>query len=82
MCYLLLEIILQLLSCSNFCLPVLLSCFTVLYYSHTGNMIMRMSTKQPNVLIPLQLILIVIALYAGRQLQHCKSVTDIDVSSI
>ena len=40
-------------------------------------MIMRMATKQPKVLIPLQLILIVIALYGVRQLQHCKSVTDI-----
>ena len=36
-----------------------------------------MATKQPKVLIPLQLILIVIALYGVRQLQHCKSVTDI-----
>ena len=38
---------------------------------------MRMATKQTNVLKPLQLILIVIALYGVRQLQHCKSVTDI-----
>ena len=42
-------------------------------------MIIRMATKQPKVLIPLQLILILIALYGVRQPLHCKSVTDIDI---
>ena len=45
-------------------------------------MIMRMATKQSKVLIPVQLILIVIALYGVRQLQHCKSITDIDITTM
>ena len=45
-------------------------------------MIIRMATKQPKVLIPLQLILILIALYGVRQPQHCKSVTDIDITTM
>ena len=45
-------------------------------------MIMRMATKQPKILIPVQLILIVIALYGVRQLQHSKSVTDIDITTM
>ena len=45
-------------------------------------MIIRMATKQPKVLIPLQLILILIALYGVRQPLHCKSVTDIDITTM
>ena len=41
---------------------------------------MIMATKQSKVLIPLQLILIVIALYGVRQRQHCKPITDIDIA--
>ena len=54
-----------------------MSCFSVLNSILDSYMVMRMATKQPKVLIPLQLILIVITLYGVRQLQHCKLVTDI-----